>query len=556
MSSNVTIKQRLTMFVALVCGIQIIVGAFVFYKLAYIESHVQGVAHRDIPVLASISKATEHQVEQRVHYNKAFRYALEIGLEPKAQANYDKEKAYFYTFGDKVINNFNTIGQFFTEGTVNGTAEEQVAFNSANAKLNDVVALHAKWMAHVEDVFKELEGGHVHEAEMLDAVVGEEAEATTKQVDNLLADVGKFTEVAVLDIEEKAVLLEIAVVSSVIVALLVAIIMSRIILNRIYVGLTKVSNALAIQAAGDFSRSAVIDEPGIIGELQKNMEGTRKSTNAMIAKVADEVGEAVKMLNTAAQAVKRNSDAQSGEIIQVATAVNEMSATAQEISNNAIQTQTATESASQQSSESMRINQESMKQTNSLIESLNLSSVALTELEKNSGNITSVLDVIKGIAEQTNLLALNAAIEAARAGEQGRGFAVVADEVRSLAQRTHDSTSEIETMIAQLSSVTKEAVDTMQKSCEMGDQTLKLSQESSSLLAQAGNATAEVTDMNLLVASAAEQQSGVVEEINVNVNKISEMATQSASEVEMLVEATSRLNQISSDLQASTGKTA
>ncbi|OEE89210.1 hypothetical protein A1OQ_11960 [Enterovibrio norvegicus FF-162] len=111
-------------------------------------------------------------------------------------------------------------------------------------------------------------------------------------------------------------------------------------------------------------------------------------------------------------------------------------------------------------------------------------------------------------------------------------------------------------MIAQLSSVTKDAVDTMQKSCEMGDQTLKLSQESSSLLAQAGNATAEVTDMNLLVASAAEQQSGVVEEINVNVNKISEMATQSASEVEMLVEATSRLNQISSDLQASTGKTA
>ncbi|KXF82774.1 chemotaxis protein [Enterovibrio coralii] len=550
-----TIKQRLTMFVALVCGIQIVVGAFIFYKLAYIEGHVQGVAHRDIPVLESISKATEHQVEQRVHYNKAFRYALEIGKEPNAEANYAKEKAYFYELGEKVDKDKKQIKTLLADGVASGTPEEKRAFTAADAKLTDIVTLHEKWMVHVEDVFKELEGGHFHEAEVLDEVVGQEAETTTKMVDSLLTDVGKFTEAAVIDIEKRAVILEYTVVGSIVLALIVAIIMSKIILNRIYAGLNKVSAALAVQAAGDFSRAGIVDEPGIIGELQKNMEGTRKSTNAMIAKVANEVSEAVNALNAASQSVKQNSDAQSGEIMQVATAVNEMSATAQEIANNASLTQSATESASSQSSESMRVNNEAMNQTQELIESLTQSSAALTELEKNSGNITSVLDVIKGIAEQTNLLALNAAIEAARAGEQGRGFAVVADEVRSLAQRTHDSTSEIETMIAQLSSVTKEAVDTMQKSCEMGDKTIELARQAGDYLSQAGEATTQVTDMNLQVASAADQQSSVVEEVNINVNKISEMSAQSAQEVDSLVQATNKLNQIARDLQQSVGRT-
>ena len=555
MSSSMTIKQRLTMFVVLVCGIQVIVAAFVFIQLMFTEEHITAVAKRDLPLTIALTKATEHQLEQRIHYNRAFRFALNSYESSENQENYTKEKNGINLYSTLIKKEWGVIGSLISNIIeMSSSEEEKVYFQSFSEELNEISKNHQAWVDNVNDIFIALEEGRFQNAEELDKVAIEKAISTTKQVEHLLDEIGEFTKEAVSSIEHETASLEKVVFIGALVALIIAIVMSNIILKRIYAGLNKVSEALLTQANGDFSQRIVTDEPGIIGDLQRNMEGTRQSTNTMIGKVAHDVSNAVKALNMASGAVKKNSDAQSSEIMLVSKAVNEMSATAQKIANNASLTQEATESASNQSSESLRVNQEAMSQMNQLIESLTLSSAALAELEKNSTNIASVLDVIKGIAEQTNLLALNAAIEAARAGEQGRGFAVVADEVRSLAQRTHDSTSEIESMIAQLSSVTKDAVETMGKSCEMGDKTIELSSQSADYLSQASNATTRVTDMNFQVASAAEQQSGVVEEVNINVNRISEMASESAREVANLVAAMGKLNEITLSLQSSVGQ--
>lgn len=552
-SQKMTIKQRLTLFVAVVVSLQVVVAAFVFFKLSSTENHIKGVAERDIPAITALAQSVEYQLQQRIAYNRAFRFAIEAQADPKYSGRYEAQKSEFLSTGEKVGEQFQNIEQFLSAAALKGSPEEQQMFKQTNTKLGELAQRHSQWEAKVQEAFVALNAGNIAQAEAIDETIGAEGQSLSLYADQLLRDIEVFTEEAVHSIEAQAVLLEVIVVAAAFVAALVSIVISRIILARIYDGLNKVSDALHVQAEGDFSHVTVIDEPGIIGELQKNLEGTRQSTNKMIAKVAQDVSAAIAVLEQAADAVKFNSDAQSGEIMQVATAVNEMSATAQEIASNASQTQQATEEASGKSSECQRVNSEAVSQTQRLIESLTQSSAALTELEKNSANITSVLDVIKGIAEQTNLLALNAAIEAARAGEQGRGFAVVADEVRSLAQRTHDSTSEIETMIAQLTGVTKEAVDTMQKSCEMGDRTISLSHQSADYLNQASQATSVVTDMNLLVASAAEEQSGVVEEININVNKISEMAEESASQVDSLLAATHRLTDIAQNLRQSVG---
>ena len=238
------------------------------------------------------------------------------------------------------------------------------------------------------------------------------------------------------------------------------------------------------------------------------------------------------------------------ETDQVATATTEMTHAIEEVSRNAHQAADAANNANRETESGNKVLDEALTSINSLADRIGAAGQVIKRVETDSASIGSVLDVIRGIAEQTNLLALNAAIEAARAGEQGRGFAVVADEVRSLAQRTQESTQEIQGMIERLQAGAREAVRSMADGSAEMQRTMAQAGRAGESLVAIKKAVALINDMNTQIASATEEQMSVSQEISRNVVNISDVAKSSAHSVQEVDKASRELNQAASRLAA------
>ena len=283
----------------------------------------------------------------------------------------------------------------------------------------------------------------------------------------------------------------------------------------------KLSNIIKdIEEQSDLTRTIDIDSNDEVGI-------TAKSLNAMLEKFRNslhQVNSATTELAVTSEQTSRTTgetneavQIQLTETTQLATAMHEMSATVQEIAGNTGATAEAAKLANEETDKGANVVSETIDLINQLATEIENASVVIGQVQQNSSDISGILDVIRGIAEQTNLLALNAAIEAARAGEQGRGFAVVADEVRTLASRTQESTGEIEQMISSLQTGTRQAVDVMQQSSKKAQAAVDHAGVAGSSLGAISESVERISGMSTQIACAAEEQSAVAEEINKNV---------------------------------------
>ena len=289
-----------------------------------------------------------------------------------------------------------------------------------------------------------------------------------------------------------------------------------------------------------------------VGDLVNNFNGFITHLQLLIkvmANLSAGVSDGADKVKTIAGKTQLGIHHQQDEINLVATAINEMAATAQEVSRNAEQAANATQQAKEGTHQSQKIMTENITSISALVADVEHAREVIKNLAKESALIGNASQVIQGIAEQTNLLALNAAIEAARAGEQGRGFAVVADEVRSLAARTEESTTEIQSIIERLQSGTEQAVNAMESSREKAVKVVDQSQATESSLISIMTNVDTINNMNNQVASAAIEQSAVSEEVSANIVKINEVSEDTVDEAAKTSQASSDLAEQAKNLR-------
>ncbi|OXS01862.1 methyl-accepting chemotaxis protein [Shewanella algae] len=292
------------------------------------------------------------------------------------------------------------------------------------------------------------------------------------------------------------------------------------------------------------------DELGQISDNLRDVISHLRGILNNIANAANTVSDSATELSSFTQQTNERMHRQQAETEQTATAMNEMTATVSEVAQSTTAAADSAHSADASAANGDSIVQESIASMVALSAQIQGTAQVITHLANESQNIGRVLDVIKGIAEQTNLLALNAAIEAARAGEQGRGFAVVADEVRTLASRTHSSTQEIESMIATLQTGVQEAVTAMEQGITQVEQANSKANMAGVALKEIVVSVDSIAQLNTHIATAAEEQSSVAEDINRSIMTISDITQQSAQAANELTESVSNLSHLAENMRA------
>lgn len=405
-----------------------------------------------------------------------------------------------------------------------------------------------------ETVLAELSAGRMDRArQLINGPLTARAETMMQAMSTLIAFNAKGAEAASQlssDVADEAL---VAIITALVVILLALVMIAYLLTRSIIVPLAQAVTAAERVAAGDLTQPIQAegrDEPALLLKALARMQANLRQTIARIAASSDQLASASEELHTVTEDTSRGLHQQSAEIDQAATAVNQMTVAVEEVASNAVSTADASKDADRTTRDGRDQVNQALQSIEQLVAEVTGTSAQVQQLANSASEITRVLDVIGAIAGQTNLLALNAAIEAARAGEAGRGFAVVADEVRALAHRTQQSTAEIEQMIAGIQNGTERAVTAMSSSQGRAAGTLEVAQGAGRALEVIAEAIASINQRNLVIASASEEQAQVAREVDRNLVNIRDLSMQTSAGANQTSAAAQDLSRLAVDLNA------
>ncbi len=530
-----TIVNRLSIKAKIVSSFIVILTLMLASSLSAIVAmqqiglELKAIAQEDIPLTRALTAITEHQLEQSTHLERAMRYGLLLQRENNAAERFESEVKIFDELSKKIEEESHMAQNRSSEAMANAVTDDaRKEFLHVGEVLKSIEKEHKNYEQHSHEIFALLAEGEEHQAGILAENIEKEEAKLTHRLESLLAEIESFTEEAAkraTEHEQTAIKLLLGIA---LVALVVGGFVSWAVSRNIEKRLSDTARELQIIASGDLTQATDDHQD----ELQQPLQAMRNRLLKMIAKInstTDKLSSAAEEVSVITTQTSENIELQQQETEQIATAMNEMSATAQDVAVNINNTANAAQSANEETDRGSRVVKEAVEGVGQLAGQIEKTAEVVADLEQNSGNISTVLDVIKGIAEQTNLLALNAAIEAARAGEQGRGFAVVADEVRTLAGRTQDSTAEINQIIERLQSGSRNAVEAMNRNREQAKTVVDQASLAGTSLTTISASVSEIDQMSSQIATAAEEQTAVVDEMNQNIVRINDMAAQNAT---------------------------
>ncbi|NBB10522.1 methyl-accepting chemotaxis protein [Pseudomonas sp. SLFW] len=528
---NMNIAPRAFFSFALIGALMLFLGIFSLTQMSKIRSEGNEIAKNTVPSIRSLDKMIDTSVRLRV-----LSFRLLVNRDPAVQQKtLDAMTSRFQQMG---------IAQAVYE-KLPTTADEKTNYAEFKQLLTQYRQLEDRMRAlsqdgKTEELARLLNVDLQENSDKMNAVLSKLVEINSKESDAANASAGEQYNMAFN-----------MVVGLLILATVLTLLFAWLLTNSITRPIGAALKAAEEIAEGDLTSTIVADgsdEAGRLLTAMLKMQSKLRDTLQRISGSATQLASAAEELNAVTDESARGLSQQNNEIEQAATAVNEMTSAVEEVARNAVSTSEASKNATSSASDGRDLVQETVSAIERMSADVQSTATLIGNLADESRDIGKVLDVIRGLADQTNLLALNAAIEAARAGEAGRGFAVVADEVRALAHRTQQSTSEIERMIGSIQGGTEKAVNSMRSSTERAESTLSIAKGAGVALDTINTAVVEINERNLVIASAAEEQAQVAREVDRNLVNIRDLSAQSTTGASQTSAASNELSRLAVDL--------